>query len=318
VPGVESIAIAQTLLLGGIRATNGVIVEGYQPREGEDPASYRDCISHDYCQTLGLSVKLGRGFDEQDERPGAGGVVLVTEAFARWFFAGRNPIGYHLGFRVSPNAQPDREIVGVIGDSRTAGPREVPEPQVFVPYPQMELSNAVVYVRTGLSSAQVFRAVREQVRGLDSRIPVVDMATMEDRLDRVLANERLTGFLAGLFGGLATVLALVGLYAVTAYSVACRAQEIGIRVALGAQRRNILALVLREGMILLAVGVGIGLAAAVALTRVLRDFLFEIAPTDPATFISTTLLLSLVGLLACYLPARRAARIDPMVALRCE
>jgi predicted permease len=318
VPGVESIAVAQTSVLGGTRRVDGVVVEGYQPREGEDAASYRDCISRDYCKTLGLSVKLGRDFNEQDELPGATSVVLVNEAFARWFFAGRNPVGYHVGFRLSAGAQPDREIVGVVGDSRTAGPRSAAEPQVFVPYPQMELSNAIVYVRTNLASAQIFQAVLAQVRRLDSRIPVVDMATMEDRLDRVLANERLVGFLASLFGALATVLALVGLYAVTAYSVARRVQEIGIRMALGAQCRHVLVLVLREGMILTAMGLGVGFAVALALTRILRGFLFETTPTDPTTFVSTVLLLGMVAFLACYLPARRAAQVDPMAALRHE
>jgi ABC-type antimicrobial peptide transport system permease subunit len=187
-----------------------------------------------------------------------------------------------------------------------------------VPYSQINPGHVVVYVRTSLASAQIFRAVREQVRKLDPRIPIVDLTTMEDRLDRILANERLVGFLASLFGALATILALVGLYAVTAYSVTRRVQEIGIRMALGAQRWHVLALVLREGMVLTAVGVGVGLAVAVALTRLLRHRLFEITPTDPVTFVSTALLLSVVALLACYLPARRAAKIDPMVALRYE
>jgi predicted permease len=315
VPGVESSAVAQTSLLGGLRQINGVVIEGYQPREGENPASYCDSISRDYCRTLGMSLKLGRDLSGQDELPGAKHVVLVNEAFVRWFFEGRNPIGYHVGFRSSADAQPDREIVGVVGDSRTTGPRRAAEPQMFVPYPQIDLSTAMIYVRTSLASAQIFQAIRTQVHKLDSGIPIVDMTTMEDRLDRVLANERMVGFLASLFGALATVLAMVGLYAVTAYSVARRVQEIGIRVALGAQRWNVLALVLREGMILTAAGVGAGLAVALALTRILRDYLFEVTPTDPATFVSTALLLAIVALLACYLPARRAAQVDPMVAL---
>jgi predicted permease len=318
VPGVKSVALAQTRLLGNMRWTNGVVVEGYQPRQGEDPATFRDCISRDYLKTLGIPLKLGREFNEQDELPGAKQVLLVNEAFVRWFFEGRNPLGYYVGFRWSADAQPDREIVGVVSDFRTSGPSHAAEPQVFVPYSQIDTSHVVVYVRTSLASAQIFQAVREHVRKLDPGVPLVDMTTIEDRLDRVLANERLAGFLASLFGALATVLALVGLYAVTAYSVTRRVQEIGLRMALGAQRWDVLALVLREGVILMAVGVGVGLAAAVALTRILRGFLFETMPTDPATFVSTTLLLSLVALLACYLPARRAAKIDPMKALRYE
>ncbi len=318
VPGVESTAMALTPLLGDTRWSAGVVVEGYQPRQGEDATAFRDWISRDYCKTLNIPLKLGRDFNEQDQVPGAKQVVLVNEAFARWFLDGRNPIGYHVGFRMSANAQPDREIVGVVGDSRTAGPRRAAEPQVFLPYPQTDLSGLTVYVRTNLASATIFRAVREQVRKLDPRIPIVDMTTMEDRLDRVLANERLVGFLASLFGALATILAVVGLYAVTAYSVARRVQEIGIRMALGAQRWHVQALVLREGMILTATGIAVGLGVALALTRLLRQRLFEITPTDPVTFVSTALLLGVVALLACYFPARRAARIDPMVALRHE
>jgi len=318
VPGVDSVAMAQTPLLGNMRWSDGVVVEGYQARDGEDPAAFRDCISRDYLKTLGISLKSGREFNEQDELPGAKQVLLVNEAFERWFFEERNPLGYHVGFRWSANAQPDREIVGVVSDFRTSGPRQAAEPQVFVPYSQIDAGHVVVYVRTSLASIQVFQVVREHVRKLDSSVPVVDMTTIEDRLDCVLANERLAGFLASLFGALATVLALVGLYAVTAYSVTRRVQEIGIRMALGAQRWNVLALVLWEGVILTAVGVGIGLIAAAVLTRILRSFLFETTPTDPATFVSTTLLLSLVALLACYVPARRAAKIDPMEGLRCE
>ena len=200
VPGVESVALGQTSLLGGIPWIVGVVVGGYQPRVGEDPASYRDCISRDYSKTLGLSLKLGREFNERDELPKAKQVVLVNEAFVRRFFEGRNPLGYHLGFRWSANAQPDREIVGVVNDFRTSGPRTPAEPQVFAPYSQIDAGHVIVYVRTNLASAQIFRAVREQVRKLDPRIPVADLTTMEDRLDRVLANERLVGFLASLFG----------------------------------------------------------------------------------------------------------------------
>lgn len=318
VPGVESVAAAQIRLLENNRWINGVVVEGYQPRAGEDVAAICDTVSRDYCQTLGMPLKLGRDFGEQDAVLGAKQVVLVNEAFVRWFFAGRSPIGCHLGFRWSPHAQPDREIVGVVSDSRTMGLRWTAEPQVFIPYPQNGIGDLTVYVRTSLASAPIFQAIRTRVHQLDPRIPVVDLTTMDDQLDRILAHERLVGFLGSLFGALATILALVGLYAVTAYSVARRVQEIGIRMALGARQRHVLALVLREGMILTAVGLGFGLAVALALTRELRHLLFGVTPTDPVTFVTTALLLGAVALLACYLPARRAAKVDPMVALRQE
>lgn len=318
VPGVESIAIAHTSLLGGSRSYHGVVTEGYHPQESEDPAAYLDVISRDYRRTVGMSLRLGRDFDEQDELPGARQVVLVNEAFVRRYFEGRNPVGLHMGFRWTADAQPDREIVGVVADSRPAGPRSAAQPQVFMPCSQISPSDAIVYVRTNLASSQIFGTIRELVRKLDAGIPIVDMTTMEDRLDRVLAGERLVGFLASLFGALATVLATVGLYAVTAYGVARRVREIGIRVALGARRRDVLELVLREGMALVMAGVGAGLATALATTRVLRSQLFQIGPTDPLTFVSAALLLGLVAALACFIPALRAARIDPMAALRHE
>jgi predicted permease len=318
VPGVESVAVSQIPLLENCRWGNGVVVEGYQPREGEDVAALSDTVSRDYCKTVGMALKLGRDFDERDERPGAEKVLLVNEAFVQWFFSGRNPIGYHVGFRWSADARPDREIVGVVRDSRTMELRQAALPQVFVPYPQLGIGEMTVHLRTNRPSVSIFQAVREQVRKLDSRIPVVGLRTMADQLHNALANERLAGFLASLFGALATTLAMVGLYAVTSYSVARRVQEIGIRMALGAQRRHVLALTLWEGLILTAAGVGVGLLVALGLTQVLRHQLFEIAPTDPVTFVSAALLLGTVALLACYLPARRAARIDPMVALRYE
>jgi ABC-type antimicrobial peptide transport system permease subunit len=191
-------------------------------------------------------------------------------------------------------------------------------PLVLVPHTQIGLADMTVYVRTSLPSRQVFKVIRKQVHEIDSRVPIYDMSTMEDQLDSSLAGERLMGFLSSLFGALATILAMIGLYGVTAYSVARRIHEIGIRMALGAQSRDVLDLVLREGMILAGVGIGIGLAIAWGLTRVLRSLLFGITPTDTVTFVCAALLLITVALLASYIPARRATRIDPMEALRYE
>lgn len=318
IPGVTSVAFARVPLLADSVWTNGIVVEGYQPRPGEDVAAHWNSISPDYCKTLGMTVKLGREFSELEETPGARKVILVNEAFVRWFLPERNPVGCQVGFRFTVDAQPDHEIVGVVCDTKNANLRSSVKPQVFVPYTQSGINEMTVYVRTSLASEQVFNAIRQRVRSLDASIPLFEMRTMEDQLDRSLGTERLVGFLSSLFGILATVLAMVGLYGVTAYSVAQRVQEIGIRMALGAQRRSVVSLVLREGMILAVVGVGIGLAGAFALTRVLRSYLFRIDPTDPLTFVATALLLTVVALIACGLPARRAAKVDPMVALRYE
>jgi len=318
VPHVRSVAFARVPLLESYAWTNGIVVEGYQAKEGENLVTTCDSISRDYCKTLGIPLKLGREFDEGDELPGTAKAVIVNETFVRTFLPDRYPLGCHIGFRFRADAQPDREIVGVVADSRSYSLRPGVPPLALVPYSQIGLADMTVYVRTSLPSDQVFTAIRDQVRRIDSGVSIYDMKTMEEQMDSSLTNERLVVFLSSLFGVLAMVLAMIGLYGVTTYSVARRIQEIGIRMALGAQPRSVLGLVLREGMILVGVGVGAGLPVAFALTRVLRSQLFEIAPTDPLTYVSTALLLSVVALLACYVPARRAAKIDPMKALRCE
>jgi predicted permease len=261
---------------------------------------------------------MGREFEEADELPGAGKVVIVNETFVRIFLADRNPLDCYMGFRWGTNPRSDRKIIAVVADSRSHSLRRAVPPLVLIPHTQLGLADMTVYVRTSLPSRQVFKVIRKQVHEIDSGVPIYEMSTMENQLDNSLATERLVGFLSSLFGVLATVLAMIGLYGVTAYSVARRIQEIGIRMALGAQSRDVLGLILREGMILAGVGIGIGLAIAWGLTRVLRSLLFGITPTDPATFVCAAILLTMVALLASYFPARRAAKIDPMEALRYE
>jgi predicted permease len=317
VPGVRSVALARVPLLESYAWTNGIVVEGYQAKEGEEPATTCDSVSRDYCKTLGIPLKLGREFTEQDELPGAPQVVVVNEAFARTYLQGRNPLGCHVGFRWSPDSQPDREIVGVVMDFKSDSLRWV-RPLVLAPHTQMGVYEMTVYIRTSLPSSQLFRAIRKQVHGIDSGIPIYDMRTMEDQLDRSLETERLVGFLSSMFGALATVLAMIGLYGVMTCRVACRVREIGIRMALGAEPGSVLSLILRDGMLLAGLGAAIGLAGAAVVTRVLRNLLFGIAATDLLTYAGAATLLIVVALGACYLPARRAARTDPMVALRYE
>ena len=318
VPGVRSVAFGKVPYLESFAWTYQIVVEGYQAREGENLVTTCDSISRDYCKTLGIPLKLGREFNEVDELPNAAQVVIVNEAFVHTFLPDRNPLDCYVGFRWSADARPDRKIVGVVADSRSDSLRRDVPPMVLVPHTQIGLTDMTVYVRTSLPSRQLFRVLRKQVHEIDSRIPIYDMSTMEDQLDNSLAGERLMGFLASLFGILATVLAMIGLYGVTAYSVSQRIREIGIRIALGAQSRDVLGFVLREGMILAGVGIGIGLTVAWGLTRVLRSLLFGITSTDPFTFVCASLLLAGVAVLATYIPARRAAKIDPMEALRYE
>jgi predicted permease len=318
VTGIRSVAFGKVPLLEGYAWTYGIVVEGYQTEEGKNPVTTCDSVSRDYCKTLGIPLKLGRLFNEADELPGAAKVVIVNETFVRTFFPDRSPLGCYVGLRRRADDQPDRKIVGVIADSRSHSLRSDIRPLMLMPHAQGGWADMTVYVRTSLPSQQVFKVIRQQVHEIDSGVPTYSMSTMEDRLDRSLASERFMGFLSSLFGALATILAMIGLYGVTAYSVARRVQEIGIRMALGAQRWNVLGLILREGLILVGVGIAIGLAGAWGLTRILRTLLFGITPTDPVTFVCAALLLIMVALMASYIPARRATRINPMEALRYE
>jgi predicted permease len=317
-PGVDSAALARIPVLEANCWIQGVVVEGYPAKEGEDVCVECNSVSPGYCRTMGMPVKLGREFDEREDIPGGVKVAMVNEAFVRHFIPAQNPLGSRVGFRSGSNTQPDLEIIGVVQDSRNGGLRWAIVPQVFVPSSLSGFAEATVYVRTSLPSAHLFQTIRAQVRQLDPIIPVYEMRTMEDHLDKSLALERLLGFLSSLFGMLAGGVALVGLYGVTSFLAGCRTQEIGIRMALGAQRWDVLRLVLGQATVLVGIGLSCGLVAALVLTRILRSLLFEIKPTDPLIFASVTLLLGLVALAACWLPARRAAKVNPTVALRHE
>jgi len=317
-PGVQSVAFGKVPLLEGFAWTYGLVVEGYPLKEGENLVTSCDSVSCDYCKALGVPLKLGRAFTEADEIPGAAKVVIVNETFVRTFFPDRDPLGCHVGLRWSGDAKPDRKIVGVVADSKSHSLQNDVPPLMLMPYSQIGVTEITVYIRTSLPTDQVFGALRKRVHEVDSRIPIYDMTTMTNQLNISLGRERLVGFLSSLFGILALVLAMIGLYGVTAYSVAQRIREIGIRMALGAQPKSVLRLVLCKGMILAAIGIAIGLVFAWGLTRILRSLLFCVTPTDPATFVCAALVLTAVALLACYVPARRAAKIDPMEALRYE
>jgi predicted permease len=318
VPGVESAGLAVVAIMEGDEWDSTVRVEGYRSQDGEDMNPHFNSVSPGYFRTLGIPILAGQDFDHRLGTP-ARKAVIVNQTFARRYFGDQSPLGYHIGWDSGPEAPPDLEIIGVVEDAKYEGLDEEIPRQIFVAYPQNDwASEMTAYVRSTLPSERVFEAVRAEVRSLDPRIPLFEMNTMEDQLDRSLAIQKLVAFLSSAFGALATVLALVGLYGVTAYGVARRSREIGIRMALGAGSSRVMRTVLYEVLALAAVGVAIALPLTWWLTKLVQSQLFGVEPRDPLSFALAIGALLAVAVLAGVLPARRASRVDPSVVLRYE
>lgn len=316
-PGVVSIAAAELTPLGNNNMSSSVTVEGYQSGEDEDTTCEVNLISPNYFQTLGVSLLSGREFTSSDNTL-APKVALVNETFAKHFFPNQSPIGKHL-VQSKGNAKPDIEIVGVVRDSKHSGLSERVGRFYYLPYLQKpESRRLALFVRTAAERGALPTEVRRRIREIDSNLPVVDLGWMQDHVEESVYIERLVAWLGGAFGVLATLLAAVGLYGVIAYVTASRTTEIGIRMALGAQRRDVLWLVLHETLLLALVGAAVGLAGSLATTRLVAALLFGLSPTDPAMISLAVLVMILVAGLAAYLPARMATKVDPVVALRHE
>ena len=256
----------------------------------------------------------GRFFTERDTLASQP-VVIINEVMARRFFPNEDPIGKRLDIS-GPTYL--REIVGVVGDVKQGGLRASKTPQVYEPFLQKPSNSFNVVLRAAGNPMHVAEAVRHEVLAIDKEQPVSNVRTMEELVARSVTQDRLSAFLLGLFAALALGLAAIGIYGVMAYLVTQRTHEIGIRIALGAHQRGILQLVLEQSLRMVLLGLGIGLAASLALTRVLGNLLYEVKPSDPLIFIAVFILLLDVALIAAFIPARRASRVDPMVALRYE
>src|SRR5580692_2671875 len=272
-------------------------------------------VSPDYFRVMRIPLLQGRFFSEQDS-PSNPNAAIISEGLARRYFQNQDPIGRQMKFGFPPNGNVSRQIVGVVGDVRDVALSQKPGPMMYVPFAQAPLYGGEVVVRSSLSASSVAAAIRQAVHSIDKDLPVTDVESFADALGASVTQERFRTFLLGSFSVIALVLAAVGIFGIVSYSASQRNQEIGIRVAVGAQRGDILRLILGQGATLALIGLGIGVVLAFLLTRLLASLLYSVSATDPLTFGAVAIVLLGVAVIACYIPARRAMRVDPMVALR--
>jgi putative ABC transport system permease protein len=319
-PGVRAVGAVDPLPLGGNFTAYSFEVEGRTPaRPGEEPDAQHRVVTPDYFRAMAIPVRRGRVFAERDDAR-APFVVVVNETFVRRYFGGEEPLGRRLRFDTGGGAtdNPLVEIVGVVGDVRHAGLEAPPDPEMYVPFAQSPRARMSFVARTEADPLAAAPALRAALRQLDARQPVYNVRPMEQLLSQSVARRRFNLALLALFASVALALAAVGIYGVMAYTVEQRRHEIGIRLALGAQARDVFRLVVGQGMGLALAGIGLGLVAALAATRLMSSLLYGVSAADPLTYAGIALLLAGVAFAACYLPARRASRVDPMDALRQE
>jgi predicted permease len=312
-PGVDAASVTTRVPLGfGGGSDFGAKIDGYVPAPNEEITLYYTRVGSDYLKTMGIGLVAGREFGDRDtaDRPDVG---IINETLARRYFAGRNPIGGRIR-----TGDRTLEVVGVARDGKYSNITEAPRAFLYLPVQQFYRPDSVLLVRTRDNPADVVPRLHEVFRALDTNVPLFDVRTIEEHLEIAVFMQRMIASLLGAFGALALVLATVGLYGVIASLAAQRTPEIGMRMALGATRRDIVALILRQGLGMTLIGIALGLAAALGITRLFKSLLVGVSTTDGVSFVATTLLLVTVAVAATYLPARRAAGIDPLQALRNE
>ena len=317
-PGVREAGMVNFLpLYGGLGSATGFTVEGRPaPPPGEGPSTNVRVADGGYFRALGIPIIRGRNFTEAEDSE-ARGVVLVSETFARKYFPGEDPLGQRIRVAMAEDPPP-LEIIGVVGDVRYDSLTDEAEPTVYEPHPELTYPFMTLAIRTVGDTTSLTPAVRREISSMDPDQPISDVRTMEQVMADTVGRQRFNTLLLGIFAGLATLLAAVGIFGVMNYSVTLRTREIGLRMALGAQPGRVLMLVLRQGLLLTLIGIAVGLAGALALTRVMSGLLFGVGATDPTTFAAIVILLGVVSLIACYIPARRATRVDPLTALKYE
>lgn len=315
-PDIESTATTYSLPMSTVAlAWEPITIEGYVQKTSHDSIiSNVRIVSPDYFRTMRVRQIKGRLFDDHDTKGGLE-AVIVDEAVAERFWPNEDPIGKRLK---RANSDSWRTVVGVVSDAKQYSAEKEPPITVYFPFEQYIARNMFLVIRTASDPSAMATSITSEIQALDPDMPVFDVNTMDQRLYDSLASRRFAMLLLGVFALIALALGGIGIYGVMAYSVSQRTHEMGVRLALGAQPGSILRLVVRQALALTALGIAIGLAAALALTRVMSSLLYGINATDGLTFVTTPLVLGIIAVLAAYIPARRAAKLDPMIALRYE
>jgi predicted permease len=317
-PGVEAAGGVSVLPLTGGIGWGSITIEGYDAASGQSMIqSDLRSASVDYFKTMRIPLIRGRYFTEQDSKASPR-VVIVDDKLARTYWPNDDPLGKRLKFGGADSTSSWMTVVGVVGNVKQYALETDSRVALYLPHLQWLWGALFIAVRTTGDPLALAAAVTREARALDANLPLYEVKTMDQWLAESLARRRFAMQMLGLFALIALLLASVGIYGVMSYTVVQRTREIGIRVALGAQMRDVLRLIVRQGMSLAGIGIGIGLVAAVAATRLMVNLLFGVRATDPLTFVAIASLLALVALAACWIPARRAAKVDPMIALRCE
>ncbi|PYT20584.1 MAG: multidrug ABC transporter substrate-binding protein [Acidobacteria bacterium] len=321
IPGVQSVTLSDFALISGSMSNTDVAVPGYLSKDGRRPMTYEMRVGSRFLATMGIPVLAGRDFTERDGMS-APRVGIVNETFARDYFAHGNPVGQsvYFGDPKTPRPEDRVQIIAVCKDAKYDHLQDKIPPTIYLSYLQTrEFNGGMTFdVRTALPPMAIASAVERTVAAIERNVPVAEMRTQEEQIRMALGGERMFAGLVGSFGLIAALLAAIGLYGVMAYSVARRTNEIGIRMAMGAGRGHVQWMVLRESLWMVAAGLTLGIPAALALTRLVREALYGIQPNDPLSFVAAGVLMAVVAGVAGWIPARRAARVDPMRALRCE
>jgi putative ABC transport system permease protein len=317
-PGVHSAAAMFPLPLGDSRVTISFEVEGRPVPQAELPTAAFRQVSSGYFEAMGIPMISGRDFSERDDDRSPG-VVIVNQEFVLRFLPGEDPVGRRIRPQISYSGEAVmRTIVGVVGDVRHESLSAGPTPEYYIPYGQLFVANMTVVVRTTGDPRGSFNGMRRIVAAMDKSLPLHNVKTMEEVLSGSVVRPRFNALLLGIFACVALILTGVGLYGIVAYSVGCRTREIGLRMALGAGRKEILRTIVWKGLCLTLIGMTIGLLGAFVVTRLMSSFLVDATPADPSTLVTTAFILFGVSALASYIPARRATKVDSMVALRHE